>query len=711
MRSPDAQAPDSPVSPTTGNRLSAETSPYLLDHARNPVDWHPWGPEAWSRARAEDKPIFLSIGYSACHWCHVMARESFSDPETAAILNEHFVCIKVDREERPDIDDVYVEAVRVLTGSAGWPLSVFLTADLKPFYGGTYFPPEPRHGLPGFKRVLLSVSHYYRAERAAIDRAAGAVVAKLDELSRPEPNANDPSADLLERYYRQRREAFDSEHGGFGVAPRFPSPTDLELLLRLASRPGFEDAASMAELTLGKMAEGGIWDQLGGGFHRYSTDTLWLVPHFEKMLYDQALLARAYYAAFSATGNESWRAIGEEALDWLERELRADGGAYCSALDADAAGAEGAYYVWSKDEFEDALGPGLAPLAADLYGVTEEGNFAGRNVLHVAQPVDTLLRTHGLGPDELWPRLEQVKARLLAARGRRPAPRRDNKVLADWNGLVLSALARAHQATGTVRFLDRAQALAGFIRERLLRGADVIHRERAGFEPVPGQLADYALVGRGLLDLFQSDFDPACLRLAGALTDRAVKRFRAPAGGLYSQDPATPGLISATVSGVDSPVPAGTAVIAGNLLDLARLTGRDDLRETALGILRRFNPVMRRWPTAFATMLAALDRHLRPGLDVALFIPDAADETAFLAALRRQPDPDRLVVLVRSAEAPAELAELVPLVRGRGALGGRPTAWTCAGGTCRPPVHDPDELAAVLAAGASLDSTDGPPRL
>ncbi|HDQ99873.1 MAG TPA: thioredoxin domain-containing protein [candidate division WOR-3 bacterium] len=687
------------------NRLASESSLYLLEHAENPVDWYPWGPEAWERAHTESRPIFLSIGYSACHWCHVMARESFADEETAAILNEQFVCIKVDREERPDVDETYMEAMRILTGSGGWPLSVFLTPDLKPFYGGTYFPPEPRHGLPGFKRVLLSAAHYFRTEREAVDRAAAAIVEKLDGLSRLERAEGELAPDVLNAYYRQRLEAFDSEQGGFGVAPRFPNPTDLELLLRLSARPGFDSCREMVELTLLRMSEGGIYDQVGGGFHRYSTDTAWLVPHFEKMLYDNALLARLYTEAFAATGNEAWRAVARETLDYLEREMRAPAGGYCASQDADSGGIEGAHHTWSREEFEAALGPELTPLAVDLYGVTKEGVFEGRNVLRIAQPVELLLRAHKLSPDDFWPKLADIRARLLAARNRRAPLRRDEKVLADWNGLALSALARGHQLLGDEALLGRARSLATFIRSRLVRGRDLNHLERPGREPVPGLLADYALVARGFLDLYASDFDPGHLFLARDLTDRMLTLFRTPDGALATQDPAAPGLVSATVSGYDSPVPSGNAVAAHNLLDLARLTGRTDLREAALEILRRFYPVMRRWPTAFATMLSALDRSPAAGSEVVLFLPDPAEERGFVETLRRHPDPDRTVVLVRGAEADPALAELSPLVRDRRAFGGRPTAFYCANNSCREPVHTAAALETLLSPGP-LDSPD-----
>jgi hypothetical protein len=633
-----------------------------------------------------------------------MARESFADRETAAILNEHFVSIKVDREERPDVDEVYMEAVRVLTGSGGWPLSVFLTPDLRPFYGGSYFPPEPRHGLPGFKRVLLSVRHYFRTEREAVNRAAAAIVGKLDELSRAGQVDHELSPDVLGDYYRQRLEAFDSDQGGFGVAPRFPNPTDLVLLLRLAGRPGFEKAREMVELTLRKMSEGGIYDQVGGGFHRYSTDTFWLIPHFEKMLYDNAMLARAYIEASAATGDGALRVVAEETLDYLDRELRADSGGYCAAQDADSAGAEGGYYVWTKDEFDAALGPELAPLAIDLYGITEDGNYEGRNVLHVARPVESLLRAHHLAPAELWTKLAELRARLHAVRGCRVRPGRDNKVLADWNGLVLTALARAHQVFADSRYLKRAQGLARYLRTRLIRGRDVLHVERHGLEPVPGQLADYALVARGFLDLHASDFDPAHLYLARDITDRMLELFSDSDGGFTTQDPATPGLISPTVSGYDSPLPAGNAVAAHNLLDLARLTGGDDYQRAAIGVLRRFHPLMRRWPTAFATMLTALDRSFAPGVEIALFIPDPAAAADWLTVLHANPDPDRTVVLVRAAEPDMELAGFTPLVRDRRALDGRPTAWVCVRGTCLPPVREPDALGHLLTRVGQLDT-------
>lgn len=683
------------------NRLARETSPYLREHAENPVDWYPWGQEAWNKARVEDKPIFLSIGYSACHWCHVMARESFENREIAAILNENFVSIKVDREELPEVDEIYMEAVRILNGTGGWPLSVFLTPELEPFYGGTYFPPEPRHGLPEFKRVLLSVLHYFRAERSEIEKAAGSIRDKLEELSDLPVHEAGLTREPLDRYYRQRLEVFDADHGGFGVAPKFPNPTDLSLLLRLGGLPGFDQARSMAELTLRRMAEGGICDQVGGGFHRYSTDTIWLVPHFEKMLYDNALLARVYAEATVVTGSDFYRAVALDIFDYLERELPAPGGGYRASQDADApgrAGVEGGNYVWRKDEVEELLGPELAPLAVDFYGLTDEGNFAGHSVLRVAAPVEQLLRRHGLGPDELWQKLADIRAKLLAART--PA-RRDGKLLADWNGLALSALAAGSRLLDEPRLLERARRLATWFRQRMVRGRDLLHLDREGQDGIPGRLADYALVAEGFLDLWESGFDHADLGLARGLTDRMLELFCDPAGGFFTAAADAPGVIARTRAGYDAPIPSPNSVAVSNLLRLARLTGDNEYERIAVSALRRFFRTMSDFPAAFARMLAALDVLTSPATEVVLFLPDPDDQTAFRAVLRNNPDPGRTVVTVPAVEAPAELAALCPLVRERKALDGRPTAFVCRGSTCLEPVFSPEDLERILSPGQS----------
>jgi uncharacterized protein YyaL (SSP411 family) len=680
------------------NRLANEASPYLRDHAENPVDWYPWGDEALSTAKEEDKPIFLSIGYSACHWCHVMARESFSDPKVAEILNENYVSIKVDREERPDVDEVYIEAVRILAGSAGWPLSVFLTPELKPFYGGTYFPPEPRPGMAAFNRVLLSALHYFRTQRHEIDEAGNRIAVELNRLSSLPGHDGEMDETPLRKFYEQRIEVFDSEHGGFGVAPKFPNPTDLALLLRLAKRPGFDQARAIVELTLHKMAAGGIYDQLGGGFHRYSTDTIWLVPHFEKMLYDNALLAQTYARAFQVTGEESYRSVAEETLAWMEREMPLPDGGFAAALDADTGGREGAYYTWTEAQVTHAVGPELARLACDFYGVSAPGCFDGTNVLHTAVPVEHIINAHHLGLKELWPKLEEIRTKLLQARSQRPALRRDNKVLADWNGLALSAFARCSRPFGNSRYLDVARSLADFILARMVNGDEVVHFLRPGTASVPGQLPDFGFVVQGLLDLYGADFDPRYLEPALGLTDRMLALFFDPAGGFFTTRETDGALPSRIKNGYDGAMPSGNSVAVMNLLRLARLCGRNDYERAAAATLRRFYKTMLSYPPAFSMMLAGLDLLLHPGTEVVLFLPESSPESNAMAALLAStPDDYRTTVVVKTSQ-PDELTQrLIPLTHGRTATGNKPTAFVCRDQTCFPPVHTAEELAARLA--------------
>ncbi|UCG43955.1 MAG: thioredoxin domain-containing protein [candidate division WOR-3 bacterium] len=682
------------------NRLARENSLYLRDHAANPVDWYPWGPEAWAKARQEDKPIFLSIGYSACHWCHVMARESFEDKEVADILNKHFVSIKVDREERPEVDEVYIEAVRILTSTAGWPLSVFLTPSLKPFYGGSYYPPKPRHGLPAFNRVLLSVVAHYAQYRDDIEKAGDTITQKLAELSELPVHDGELGDEPLHRFYRQRLEVFDSEHGGFGIAPKFPNPSDLMLLLRLSGRPGFDQALSMAQMTLDRMAQGGIYDQLGGGFHRYSTDTIWLVPHFEKMLYDNALLAQTYALAFQTTGNDAYRMVAEETLDWLEREMLSPAGGFCSSLDADTGEREGAFYLWAVDEVERILGPDLAPVAFDLYGISPAGNFHGENVLRFAAPAEDLMARHGLSQTDLWDKLDDIKSAMLAARAGRPHPRREGKILADWNGLALSAFAHAHVLLGRTdnHYLEVANRLADFVASSLVSAGALSHVRREGQDPVPGNIADYALVAQGLLDLYDADWDTARLRLARQLTDRMIARFHDEAGGFFTTAEHAPGLLTRTKNGYDGAVPSGNSVAALNLLRLARLTGDTSYERLGAATVRWFYATMKSYPAAFNRMMLALDFLIRPGTELVVFIPDTAQEKDFLDVLRHAPGPNRTTILIRGDSADTETAELVPLVQGRGATDGRPTAYLCRNYTCSAPVHTPEELESALKA-------------
>ena len=743
------------------NRLATEASPYLRDHAENPVDWYPWGDEALNKAKTEDKPIFLSIGYSACHWCHVMARESFSDPKIAEILNTNYVSIKVDREERPDIDEVYIEAVRIMTGSAGWPLSVFLTPELKPFYAGTYFPPVPRQELAAFNRVLLAALHYYRAQRHEIDEAGNLIAVELNRLSSLPGHEGEMDETPLRRFYEARLEVFDSEHGGFGIAPKFPNPTDLALLLRLSGhaetgmdatktrntrngrnenrqerqerqdertdgvatneadrveprmdtdghksdfepkaaggRRDFDQARAIVELTLHKLAEGGICDQLGGGFHRYSTDSIWLVPHFEKMLYDNALLAQTYARAFQVTGEEFYRSVAEETLAWMEREMLLPEGGFAASLDADTGGREGAYYTWTEAQVAQAVGPELAKLACDFYGVSAPGHFDGTNVLHTAVPVEHIISAHHLTLGGLWPKLTEIRGKLLETRGRRPALRRDDKVLADWNGLALSAFARCSRAFDNSHYLDVARKLGDFILARMVTGNEVAHFVKPGTDSVPGLLPDFGFVIQGLLDLYEASFDARYLDAALRLTDRMLALFNDPEGGFFTTRRDAPDLVSRIKNGYDGAIPSGNSVAVMDLLRLARLCGRNEYERAAVSALRRFYQTMLSYPPAFSMMLTGLDLLLHPGTEVVLFLPEPSPEADEMAALlESKPDDYRTTVVIKASQPDELTRRLIPLTHERTAINNKPTAFVCRNQTCFSPVHTAEELAAHL---------------
>ncbi|MDR7423345.1 MAG: thioredoxin domain-containing protein [Armatimonadota bacterium] len=675
------------------NRLASESSPYLLQHADNPVDWYPWGEAAFARARAEDKPIFLSIGYAACHWCHVMAHESFEDPAVAAVMNAHFVNVKVDREERPDVDGIYMNAVVAMTGHGGWPMSVFLTPDGVPFYGGTYFPPVARGGLPAFADLLRAVADAWRTRREEVRRSAatllGALRAEGDRAASPEL-----AAGTLEAALRALERAFDLKHGGWGRAPKFPQPMTVEFLLRTHARTGDASARAMAEATLARMARGGIYDHLGGGFHRYATDAAWLVPHFEKMLYDNAQLARVYLHAWQVTQTPLFRRVVEETLGFLLREMASPAGGFYSSLDADSEGEEGRYYVWAADEVRAALGPG-AGLFMEAYGVTEGGNFEGRNILHVAADAAALAAARGMTLDEIEAELRAGRRALFERRSARHRPATDDKVLAAWNGLALGALAEAARIFDRADWREAATRTAAFLLSEM-RTPDgrLLRAWRAGRARFNAYLEDYACLCDGLLALYETTFEARWFAEARALARVMVERFGRPGGGFYDTSDDHEALVVRPRDLQDNATPSGSAMAASVLLRLAALTGAARDRELAEAAIREVQPAAGAYPTAFAHWLCALDFALASPREVAIVgDPDAAGTRALLDVLRARYRPHQVVALGRPGEAPG-----VPLLEGRTPVDGRPTAFVCRGFTCRLPVTEPAALEAELAA-------------
>lgn len=672
----------------SANRLAFATSPYLLQHAHNPVDWYPWGEEALAKARAEDKPIFLSIGYSACHWCHVMERESFEDESIAEILNTRFVPIKVDREERPDLDEIYMDAVQAITGRGGWPMSVWLLPDLKPFYGGTYFPPEARSGMPGFRQLLERISELWKMRRAELNRDAAALTENLARQALESKGVPLPGAEVFEGALRQLRADFDSRWGGFGAAPKFPAHMAVELILRRGS----EADRRMAERTLDAMWEGGMYDHLGGGFARYSVDGQWLVPHFEKMLYDNAQLACAYLAAFQATGKPLYARIARETLDYLLREMRDPEGGFYSSEDADSEGEEGKYFVFSPAEIEGILGAEAGALFCEAFGVSNPGNFEhGRSVLHRFLSSADLAEAQGLSPEALEDRLEVLRLRMLAARNLRVRPGKDDKVLAGWNGLMLSALARGHQVLGEVRYLEAAAACAEFIRRWLWKESTLLRVYRSGKAHVPGFLEDYGAVARGLVDLYEAGFDAQWLYLAEELGVSMRRRFEdEDEGGFFFTETQQEDLLFRRKGGWDGAIPSGVTLAAGALLRLSRHLDREDFRSSAERALAVNGEGLSRAPRAFLAMLSTLDELLSEPLELVLVgsLHDSRTRD-LLAEARKFYLPGMLLSLTESDAS-------LPLHRDRGLVDGSPAAYLCRSRSCFPAFTSPEALKSGL---------------
>jgi len=680
------------------NRLASETSPYLRQHAGNPVDWYPWGPEALERARLEDRPILLSIGYSSCHWCHVMERESFEDPEVAALMNELFVNIKVDREERPDLDQVYMKAVQAMTGGGGWPMTVFLTPAGVPFYGGTYFPPESRHGLPSFRQVLRAAADAYRNRGDRVRETGEHLVATLAQLS-ARAGAEPVGPEALDGAFRGLASQFDAVHGGFGRAPKFPQPVTLELLLRHHLRTGADDALHMATHTLRRMAAGGIRDHLGGGFHRYSVDARWLVPHFEKMLYDNALLASAYLAGHQVTGDADLREVVVDTLDYLVADMRLAEGGFASARDADSEGEEGLFYTWTPEELSAHLSAPDAQLLARVYDVTAEGNFEGRSILYLPHPLDAVARSMGEDAGELGRRMADARATLLAARAAREAPFRDDKVLVSWNALAVRAFAEAAAALGRPDYLRVATETADFL-WRSCRSADrLLHVSMEGRAKIDAFLDDHAALGNAFLSLHAATLAPEWLERARWLCEEILTRFwDAPTGSVFDTASDAERLVLRPRDAMDNATPSGPSLAAELLARAGHLFDETRYRETATRIIAREAEMLARYGPAFGRMLSVLDRTLAPPVEIAIVGAEGDDGTDALVRAAHGSLVRNLTVAGRRGRASPEG---VPLLDGRDPIDGRAAAYVCSGYACRLPVTDPGavraELASVLA--------------
>jgi uncharacterized protein YyaL (SSP411 family) len=686
------------------NRLAHEKSPYLLQHAGNPVDWHPWGEEAFARARREDKPLFLSVGYSTCHWCHVMAHESFENAAVAALLNEAFVCIKVDREERPDIDGVYMKACQLMTGGGGWPLTIIMTPDLRPFFAATYIPKDNRWGRPGLTELIPRLQGIWKTRREEIEKAAAETLSHLSR-DRMEPGDIDAERLLAEAFTELQRQ-FDGAYGGFGDAPKFPMPHQVVFLLRHWQRTGVPEALVMAERTLHAIRRGGIFDQLGFGCHRYSTDRQWLVPHFEKMLYDQALLAIAFTEAFQATGEDAHARSVREILEYVLRDLRMPEGGFTTAEDADSEGEEGRFYLWRMEEIRRVLDPHDVPVAIAVFSLAEEGNFVdpihpesrGENILHFSASISEIAEGLGLSEADLLRRMEKMRLQLLAAREGRVRPQRDDKILTDWNGLMIAALARAARVLNEPRYLHAARQAIDFILARL-RTADgrLLHRYCKGEAGVAGNLDDYAFFIWGLIESYEAGFDPADLREAIAHQEIVGLHFRDADGGCFATPDDGERLLLRMKEGQDGAIPSGNALTMMNLVRLGRMTGDHRKEEEAERISRAFAGSLTQFPSAHAQWMVALELLVTPSLEVVIAgRPGSEEKAKMLEVIRRRYLPHLSLLFRDEGEGSPEISDMAPFTEGMRSLDGRTTAYLCANFSCRNPVTDPDELADLL---------------
>lgn len=680
-----------------------------MQHAYNPVDWHPWTDEAFEKARREDKPIFLSIGYSTCHWCHVMERESFEDPDVARLMNETFVSIKVDREERPDIDSAYMQVCQMMTGTGGWPLTIIMTPDKRPFFAATYLPKESRFGRVGMMELVPYIKELWETRREEIEGRAAQALAVLQAVVPGEAEGDKIGEETLKRTYYQLLRLFDERHGGFGVAPKFPTPHNLTFLLRYWKRYDEAKALEMVEKTLQAMRRGGIYDHVGFGFHRYSTDAAWVVPHFEKMLYDQALIAVAYIEAYQATGKKEYRETAREIFTYVLRDMTAPEGGFYSAEDADSDGEEGKFYVWTDDEIRRALGEEKAELVIKVFGIQKEGNFreeatrakTGRNILYLQQPLSEAAAELRISEQELEGRLEEARQKLFEVRVRRVHPFKDDKILTDWNGLMIAALAKGAQVLNNPQYAEAAGRAAEFILSRMRDAAGrLLHRYREGEAAVPAFLDDYAFLTWGLIELYEATFAPHYLEEALALNNTLVEHFWDDQnGGLYFTAAGAADIPVRQKDAYDGAIPSGNSVAMLNLLRLGRMTANSELEEKAAQIGRAFSAGVIESPASYTQMMAALDFALGPAYEVVIAgDPQAADTQEMLTALRRRFIPNKVVLFRPTGEEIPEITQVAGFTRELSAREGKATAYVCRNYHCEIPTTDASEMLLLLSA-------------
>lgn len=668
------------------NRLINETSPYLLQHAHNPVDWYAWSDEAFERAKAEDKPILVSIGYSACHWCHVMEHESFEDEETARVMNENFVNIKVDMEERPDVDKIYMNFVQMTTGSGGWPLNVFLTPDKLPFFGGTYFPPVNRYNMPSFRQLLTSIADAYRNKRDEINNSANDVLSEIRRVSSAELSSGGLSLDQLDAAFLSFTRTFDAANGGFGGAPKFPAAMSLEFLLRYYKRTGDQNALEIVRKTCEKMAYGGIYDQLGGGFHRYTVDAIWLTPHFEKMLYDNAQLIKVYLHLFQVTKDDFYKRIAVETLEYVKREMLDQLGGFYSTQDADSEGVEGKFFVWTPQEIEELLGADDAKIFNFYFDVSEEGNFEEKNILNINYTLEATAKTLKISEAEVAESLERGREKLFGAREKRIKPFRDEKILTAWNGLMLSAFAEASAILQNGEYLEIAQKNADFLINTLQKSGYLLRTYKDGKAKLNAYLEDYANLADGLLELFQVSGEIEYLKQAKRLADLMITEFwDEENGGFFFTGNNHEELIVRSKDYYDNATPSGNSVAADVLLKLAKLTGDEKYERFAVTVLRLVVPQIRRFPQGFGRVLSTLEFYLNPVKEIVILGKkgNELEKEIWSAYL-----PDKIIV---SAENNKN-SDLIPLLHERTAIDEQPTAYICENFVCQKPTTDIAEL-------------------
>lgn len=682
--------------PQFTNRLIKETSPYLIQHAHNPVDWYGWGEEALQKAKDENKPILLSVGYAACHWCHRLSSESFEDEETAKIMNEHFVNIKVDREERPDIDQIYMNFVQLTTGHGGWPLTVFLTPTCVPFYGGTYYPPVDRYNIPSFKRVLLSVADAYQNRTDEIFESAVSMLGELRRIGLTEESSEAITANTLDSAYKNIIRNYDTTHGGFGGAPKFPAPMSLEFLLRMYKHNGDEAALEMVKHTCRKMAWGGMYDQLGGGFHRYSTDARWLAPHFEKMLYDNAQLARHYVHVYQITGDSFYREIAEEVYEYVTREMTSPEGGFYSAQDADSEGEEGKFFVWTQEEVKEILGEDDAKLFCDFYDISRTGNFEGKNILNVRQTVEESAKQQNVSVEKLNDVLANGKQKLFLEREKRIKPLRDEKILAAWNGLMLESFAESAAVLDRKDYLEIAEKNADFVLTNLRRDGLMLRTYKDGFGKLNGYLEDYAFFSSGLIALYEATGNLRWLEEACSIVDKMIEEFwDEENGGFYFTGKSHEELIVRSKDYFDNATPSGNSVAVEVLLKLNHLTGKEDYNRYAVTIQRLLTDSIRRYASAFGRALCAMDFYLSTPKEIVIIgDKDSEDTKEMLHEVWSRYIPNKIMVLSDGKDEKA--FETIPLLQGRTMIDGMTTVYVCENFTCQQPVTTLEELAKQL---------------